>query len=109
MEEGFMLLFSLIMLGVAVGICYAFGKICESMVRNKGYTDTKVYFWIGFFTGVIGIIIAAVAQDKTPVVRNVREERRDNMDELRKYKDLFDAGAITQEEYERIKRELLKL
>lgn len=56
---------------------------------------------MGFFLGVIGLIIALVLPDRNAPARESAA------DSLMKYKQLLDQGAITQEEFERKKRELL--
>lgn len=51
--------------------------------------------------------IAESKESQRTVVNNIQETT--NADELKKYKDLLDSGAITQEEFENKKKELLGL
>lgn len=51
--------------------------------------------------------IAESKESQQTVVNNIQETT--NADELKKYKDLLDSGAITQEEFENKKKELLGL
>ncbi len=51
--------------------------------------------------------IADTKETQQTVVNNIQETT--NADELKKYKDLLDSGAITQEEFENKKKELLGL
>lgn len=51
--------------------------------------------------------IADSKESQQTVVNNIQETT--NADELKKYKDLLDSGAITQEEFENKKKELLGL
>lgn len=51
--------------------------------------------------------IAEPKETQQTVVNNIQETT--NADELKKYKDLLDSGAITQEEFENKKKELLGL
>ena len=103
--EVFMFAVLLIVVVVCFALCYACGKVSESFVSQKGYDNPSMYFWLGFFTGVVGIIIAAIVPDKKP---NPVVERMNEIDELKKYKDLFDSGVITKFEYEVKKREILR-
>jgi hypothetical protein len=95
-----------ILFTLGVGIVCAFA--CKSILENKGYTDTTLYFWLGFFFTIIGILIAALkpdlnAQPAQPV-KTVTEA-----DELKMYKELLDSGAITQDEFDQKKKQLLGL
>lgn len=69
--------------------------------EKKGYGST-LSFCAGFFLGVIGIVIMAVVQDKGGA-----NEEATSADALMKYKELLDAGAISQEEFGVKKKELL--
>ena len=102
--EDFFIITLLVFGVVGLGICYACGRFTESLISNKGYDNPKMYFWLGFFTGVIGIVIAALLPDKTPDVNVIRN----TISELKQYKDLLDAGVITETEFEIKKRELLR-
>ena len=103
--EGFMFATLMAIAIVGFAICYVCGRVSASLVSQKGYNNTSTYFWLGFLTGVIGIVIAAIAPDKTP---NPAVVRMNEIDELRKYKDLYDSGVITKFEYEVKKREILR-
>ena len=75
-------------------------------------------FPIGLFAGLLfAVIVVAFAkrssliadskESQQTVVNNIQETT--NADELKKYKDLLDNGAITQEEFDAKKKELLGL
>lgn len=91
-------------ISLGLGIACAFGS--KSIMESKGYTDTTLYFWLGFFLTFIGIIIAACKPDlnaqPTQPAKTVT-----SADELRIYKDLLDSGAITQDEFDQKKKEIL--
>ena len=58
-------------------------------------------------TIIAGSPVAENADSKT-IINNIQESST-NADELKKYKELFDMGAITQEEFDAKKKELLGL
>ncbi len=90
----------LLMPAIIVGaICCA---ICYTLGKRKGYTPAG-FGAMGFFLGVIGLIIALVLPDK-----NDGSHRAATADSLLKYKELLDKGVISQEEFEAKKNELLK-
>ena len=75
------------------------------LAQKKGY-DFAPYCVLGFFLGVIGLIIAAVIPEKTEgQSKNVAS----SAEALGTYKKLLDEGAITQEEYDKKKSELLQV
>lgn len=65
------------------------------------------YVW-GYCLGIIGFIIVCVLPSERVEQYNVIPTTSD-ADEIGKYKHLLDTGAITQEEYDKKKKELLKL
>jgi hypothetical protein len=63
-------------------------------------------FVLAFFLNIIGVIILVCLRPKTiqlPLATN-----ESIPDQLKKYKDLFDSGAITEDEYNVQKGRLLK-
>lgn len=90
----------IIVLAIYAGCAVASGKIAS----QKGYSY-NVFALIGFLTGIIGLIIAAVIPDKsTDTSRNTEAA---TADALLSYKELLDNGTITQAEFDAKKRELL--
>lgn len=88
---------------------------CES---SYGFQVIETDFPAGLFGGLLfAVIVVAFAkrssfiaepkESKQTVVNNIQEAT--NADELKKYKDLLDNGAITQEEFDAKKKELLGL
>lgn len=92
------------MLFVCLISAVVFGLICSNLGRDREVGTTAGFFW-GFFLGLIGLII----------VLNSRKLYNDGngpfqasvADELRKYKALYDSGAISAEEYHHLKNQLL--
>ena len=81
-------------IGLIAGI--AFGYFSGKIASKKGYSFGG-FFALGFFLGVIGLVIALVISDKTAPVIPLRTE---GADDLIKYKSLLDQGVITQEEFD---------
>lgn len=88
---------------------------CES---SYGFQVIDSNFPVGLFAGLLfAVVVVAFAkrssfiaeskESQRTVVNNIQETT--NADELKKYKDLLDSGAITQEEFENKKKELLGL
>ena len=57
---------------IALLICVLWGLACSAIVRSKGYDkhEQNIYFFLGFFLNIIGVIIAAV---KSPIVNRSDE------------------------------------
>lgn len=75
-----------------------------------------VFGWFFVFAGLIGfchfgVVRAGCNAAATSSIPLVQEEssKIDSVEELKKYKDLADSGAITQEEFEAKKKQLLDL
>ena len=79
------------------------GGITNGININKGYDGG--FAW-GFFLGVIGIIVVACRPEKNSGTNSAKITEAD---EIKKYKELLDSGAITQEEFDAKKKQLLGL
>ena len=82
--------------------------------RNSADLETVIWLFSGLLFAVIVVafakrssLIAESKEAQQTVVNNIQETT--NADELKKYKDLLDSGAITQEEFDAKKKELLGL
>ena len=80
---------------VAIACAVASMKIAE----KKGYSKPG-FFLLGLILDVLGLAIALCVPSR-------REPAIDKADQILKYKELLDRGAITQEEFDQKKRELL--
>lgn len=77
------------------------GFIAKGIGEKKGY-GAGLSFCAGFFLFILGIIIMAVLPDKSG-----KEKAVTSADALLKYKQLLDAGAISQDEFDAKKKELM--
>ncbi len=116
--------------GIIGGIIWGvvWGCITSSIMKNKGYTGGS-WFWLGCFLGFIGLIIA-FSKPEIPrydfrrynensnlpnygrgannrIPSYAASSSDDNIEKIKKYKELLDIGAITEEEYNIKKKELL--
>ena len=100
-------------LTVAAGLAF----IPASIAKKKGYSFGLwwLYGWLLFIVAIIHVAIIpnknvaqpADVQRKMPSLSSA--PNRSAADELKKYKELLESGAITEEEYAVIKEQLLKL
>ena len=108
--------FFVIVLSIAftIFLCMVPGIIAKS----RGITDSErttiiVLAWCGlltmFITWWIALVLALVWQPKTWV--NKEKPKVDNvsdLDDLQKLHKLYKSGALTQKEYENLKKDILK-
>lgn len=80
-----------------------FGPICATLGRNREVGATAGFFW-GLFMGAIGLIIVLCSNKLT---NEVYTQYESIPDQLKKYKDLLDSGAINEVEYNIQKGKLL--
>ena len=91
---------------IAAGLGIIPGKIAE----KKGHS-----FWMWWFYGwmlfIVAIIHVQFIDDKTKIeeIRKAKEEEKRIAapDQLLKYKKLLDEGAISEQEYQTIKKQIL--
>lgn len=84
---------------VAIALALAFGYFAQQFGVKKGYGQ-GICFAAGLFLGFVGLIVVLLLPDKN-------EAKESNVDALLGYKQLLDSGAITQEEFDAKKKELL--
>ena len=80
-----------------IAIATASGKIVFKLIKNRDEIHSEIS----------NLIISR--QSKSNYVTETVEESRGVTDELKKFKELLDCGAITQEEYDKKKKELLNI
>ena len=101
-----------------------FGIIAACIATNRGYGDESgKWFLVGLVLGLLGIVIAAClvprnsevsAPSSVNTIPKVNSNgvatspEIENIEKLKKYKELLDMGAITQEEFDLKKQEILK-
>lgn len=84
------------------------GLISYEIVKYKGYDNPVSWFWIGFLADVLGIVLA-LCKPSVEESQMASNAKATPADDLKKYKELLDSGAITQEEYDAKKKQLLGL
>lgn len=86
------------------------GFVTKKMNKDKGYDDGFGGFAWGFFLGVIGVAIVAL---RTPQINNSNKENyitnKDDENEIKKYKKMFDDGLITEEEFNAKRKQILNI
>lgn len=101
---------------IAVILCV----ICHKILERKGYPNERNYgsIW-GFFLGIIGLAVClfshtniksdnentVIQTDTNKMVK--QEDQLENVEELMKYKQLLDTGGITQDDFDKKKKELI--
>lgn len=81
-----------------------FGVACKKIGDDKGINNG---FFIGWFLGIIGLIIISVMKGNTEKIDN-NKVNIDKYESLAKLQKLKEAGAITEVEFEIEKQKLLK-
>lgn len=77
--------------------------LCKRLAEDKGYPGKKWFRW-GVLFGLLAVIEII---HKPNLNRAVSQKEKNTIDVLREYKQLLDSGAITPEEFERLKARLL--
>lgn len=85
------------------------GYVAYKVILNKGYDKKEAQKWeiIGFFLGIIGVLIALSKPDLNQNQNN-NYIQQSAADELKKIKELYDQGILTEAEYNQKRAELLK-
>lgn len=111
---GLLILAILISLGAKIGLAF----IPANIAKKKGY-GFGGFFVLGLFFFLIGLIVSLCLDDKnaqmyqmTNAIHSINNNPAPTQtasvgDELKKYNDLRQQGAISQEEYESLKAKLL--
>ena len=89
--------------------CVIFGFITKYINNSKGYEGG--FAW-GFWLNLIGVIVVACKPDNRSNSQaniNITPSGQSIADEIKKYKELYDQGILTAEEFQTKKEELLKL
>ena len=106
----FLIGYYVVVLLIAAGL----GFIPATIAKNKGYSF-GLWWSYGGMLSIVAIILVCLTPDKNAASKAPapgaahRPPPRGTADEIMKYKELLDAGVITQEEYEQKKKQLLGL
>ncbi len=90
-----------------IGFPILWGTLCSKNAKKKGRNGVA-WFFVGFFLGIIGLVISLCVSDETkkePVV--VVQPSLSPADELEKCKRLYEEGTISKEEFEELKKQIL--
>ena len=104
---------------VVLAIAAALGLIPANIAKNKGYSFGLWWFY-GWMLFIVAIIHVQFIPDKNapqtpymsgniPYTPPMQTNTQSVADELKKYKELFDQGVLTKEEFNTKKEQLLKL
>ena len=113
-SEELLSLMGYLIVPVIVGTIMAalLGLIPASIARRKGYSFGLWWFygWMLFIVAIIHVnLIEDKTQPKTPsYAYGAPPAAPSAADELKKYKDPYDQGAITEIEFQQMKAQLLK-
>lgn len=99
----YMIGYCVVVLAIAAGL----GLIPAAIARKKGYSF-GLWWLYGWMLFIVAIIHVTMLPDKN-APPPVRRSPPGTAEEIRRYKELLDSGAITQEEFEAKKRQLLDL
>ncbi len=113
-------IFSLLIIvcGVAGGICFVAGNIPFALM-NAAIVVLSVVALLGRISYEKGLFKSAGSQKPDsqpinnqipqPVNNSIPHPVNDPVEEIKRYKELYDSGAITEEEYDAKKKQLLGL
>lgn len=95
---------------VVLAIAAGLGLIPATIARNKGYSFGLWWFY-GWMLFIVAIIHVTMIPDKNapPAPPPVRRSPPGVAEEIGRYKELLDGGAITREEFDAKKRQLLNM
>lgn len=109
-EEFLIAGYSILGVAVVLWVDYALSTYFYYVATEKGYCEA-CYLWIPFLFSAVGYILVAALPDKGNGTKTVSKssKNKDSYAEIAKYKELLDSEIITQEEFEKIKKELLRI
>lgn len=88
---------------ILILICWFFGHFTEKIAKDKGIFDNWCW-WLGALTWFLGLIVVILIPQKIEKVTiEKKETNKTKAQEIKEYKELFDNGAITEEEYNKLK------
>jgi len=107
---------------IALATSAVLGFIPASIAKDKGYENMGAWWFYGWMLFIVALIHSICLENKkTKETRDMAYKKilengnaNDNAklgtaDELMKYKNLLDAGVITQEEFDAKKKQILGL
>lgn len=113
MRESYILVYWIVSLGLAAGL----GFIPAGIAKRKGYSF-GLWWLYGFLLFIVAIIHVSLIQDKNVMQQNFYNSSasmypshspQNIVDEIKKFKELYDQGVISTKEFQMKKEQLLKL
>lgn len=97
----------ILVLVIAAGL----GIIPATIARSKGYSFGLWWFygWMLFIVAIVHVSLIPDKRTPPPAAPRSRVPLAGAADEIRRYKELLDAGVITPEEFQQKKQQLLNL
>ena len=103
---------------LVLGVAAALGLIPANIAKKKGYSF-GLWWLYGWMLFIVAIIHVQFIPDKNasqshlmsgniPYMPPTQTNTQSAVDELKKYKELFDEGVITEQEFQAKKDQLLK-
>ena len=83
--------------------------ICAALASNRNRSE-MLWAFLGLILGLLPVLVIACL----PTIQSNENKQNDislsnNLDELKKLKELLDSNIITQEEFENLKKQILNL
>lgn len=93
---------------VILGFAALLGLIPANIAKNKGHSF-GLWWLYGWMLFIVAIIHVQFIPDKNSPQNAINGSNESIADELKKYKELYDMGALTEDEFTAKKEQLLKL
>lgn len=82
--------------------------VCQKVAEGKGYNGVTWQWWGGLF-GIFALIVLLTKPNLNAVSAAASSTELNNIRAVQEYKNLLDAGVITQAEFDRKRAELLHI
>lgn len=97
-------MYYIITLVIAAGL----GLIPANIAKNKGYDNFWLWWFYGWMLFIVALIHSLCLSDKNALAA-AQKSNVSEAEEIKRYKELLDSGAISQEEFDKKKKQLLDM